>query len=200
MKTEQSSTKIDQPPVETERSVYAECAILLFSLLALYAIMYFGIKTFIGFDAQPGGRPRDKNKQHVDKYANATYEELLQYPPRKSGLPLISLEDLSQYKGDSSKLYMSVKSVIYDVSQNEVYKKNGGYHVFCGKDASVALSKMDFKDELFDRSKLHWRKGLTRDELKTLQDWVDFYEERYPIVGYLKEDIEMQEQEAKKDL
>ncbi|CDW90997.1 progesterone binding protein [Stylonychia lemnae] len=176
-----------------------ECFILLGSLLALYAVLYLGFKTFIGFDQPPGGsRGKGKKQDNVDKYANATYEELLEFPERKLGLPLISLEELSKYKGSNSKLYMSVKSVVYDVSQNEVYKQKGGYHVFTGKDSSVALSKMDFKDEFFDRSKLHWRKDLKREELKVLQDWVDFYEERYPIVGYLKEDIEMQEQ--KKDL
>ena len=92
-----------------------------------------------------------------------------------------------------------MKSIIFDVSNNEVYKENGGYHVFCGHDASVALAKMNFNDEYFDRSKLLWNKDLDKEELVVLADWVDFYAKRYPIVGYIKEEIEEAE-EKNKDL
>ncbi len=48
---------------------------------------------------------------------------------------------------------MGLKGIVYDVSSNEVYKKNGSYCVFSGKDASVAMAKMRFDPELFEPSK-----------------------------------------------
>ena len=59
---------------------------------------------------------------------------------------------------------------------------------------------MDHTEEVvFDRNKLHWAKDLNKEELKVMTDWVDFFKKKYKIVGYLKEDREMLEQN-KKDL
>jgi hypothetical protein len=56
--------------------------------------------------------------------------------------------------------------------------------VFSGKDASVALSKMNFNAENFDKGK-SWKNDLKPEELVVLNEWIDFFDKRYTLVGYL---------------
>lgn len=93
-------------------------------------------------------------------------EELLKLPQRDPSLPLMTLEELGQHKGDSSTRYICVKGVIFDVTKNEVYGPNGGYKAFCGYDSTVSLAKMNFNKENFDRSQMYWKKDLTKEEMK----------------------------------
>ena len=64
----------------------------------------------------------------------------------------------------------------------------GGYNVFAGKDASVALAKMNFALDLMDTNKYHWSKNLNENEMKILDNWVDFYTKRYKVVAKIKYD------------
>ena len=115
-------------------------------------------------------------------------------PERNPELPLISLEELSLYSGPkASKRYMAVKSVIFDVSAKKAYNYGKSYHAFTGNDASYSLAKMSHEPEMFNRDKYHWSKDLERGELISMQGWLDFYKSKYPIVGYLKEDVDMLE-------
>lgn len=103
-----------------------------------------------------------------------SYEEIM--APIKIDLkkPLFTLEDLNKYKtGD--KIYVACKGVVYDVSKNEVYREGGGYHVFAGKDASVAFAKMNFNEENFDRNRLYWKRDLDLKGLNVMEEWVRFF-------------------------
>ena len=53
------------------------------------------------------------------------------------------------------------------MTKNEVYHKNGGYHMLVAKDASVALGKMNLEKQYYDTTKYNWR-DLTTDELNVL--------------------------------
>jgi hypothetical protein len=53
----------------------------------------------------------------------------------------------------------------------------------------VALAKMNFADELMDHTKNHWSKNLNEAEMKVLDEWVVFYQKRYPVVARLAEDM-----------
>ena len=108
--------------------------------------------------------------------------------PKLNELPTMSYEELSQHC-DGEKVYLGLKGVVFDVSSNEVYREGGGYHVFAGKDASVALAKMNFADELMDPTKTHWTKEGELDEKqwKVLDEWVVFYEKRYKIIAKLED-------------
>ena len=56
--------------------------------------------------------------------------------------------------------------------------------MFAGKDATLSLGKM-----LFELSgKRGWREILNHEELCTVYEWQKWYNERYPIVGYLVEE------------
>ena len=45
---------------------------------------------------------------------------------------------------------LGCKGRVFEVSSNEMYRKDGPYNLFVGKDASVALSKMKFNKEFMD--------------------------------------------------
>ncbi len=104
-----------------------------------------------------------------------------------SDLPTMSYDELSKHR-DGPSVYVALKGKVFDVSSNEVYKEGGGYHAFAGRDASVALAKMNFGDELMDPKKTHWTKEGEIDEkqMKILDEWVVFYEKRYKIIARLE--------------
>ena len=54
----------------------------------------------------------------------------------------MSLSELEDALSKDGKCLLGCKGKIYDVSANEMYAKGGNYHLFAGKDASVALGKM----------------------------------------------------------
>ncbi|KAF9570288.1 hypothetical protein EC968_002007 [Mortierella alpina] len=91
-------------------------------------------------------------------------------------------EELSKHDGTdpSAAIYVAIKGKVFDVSsKKEMYGPGAGYHCFAGKDASKALGKSSLKPEdcIADYS------GLDEKEMKTLDDWVVFFEKRYPVVG-----------------
>jgi predicted heme/steroid binding protein len=113
--------------------------------------------------------------------------ELLKPPPRKPGLPVYSYEDLSQNKS-GTKIWVSCKGNIYDVSDKDVYQAGGNYQVFAGRDASCALAKMNFGDDFMNPKLNHWKKNLSQEELVVLDEWVKYYDQRYKLIGYLYDD------------
>ena len=76
------------------------------------------------------------------------------------------------------------KGIIFDVSSNEVYRSEGGYNCFAGKDATLSLGKMEF--ELSGQRE--WREKLNVEELCVVEEWTVWFLKRYPLVGYLKEE------------
>ena len=99
----------------------------------------------------------------------------------------MSYSDLSAHRLGKS-IYVALKGLVFDVSANDVYKEGGGYHAFAGRDASVALAKMNFAEELMDPKKTHWSKEgeLDDKQMQVLNDWVAFYEKRYQIIAKLE--------------
>jgi len=112
-------------------------------------------------------------------------EELQMLACRDPKLPLLSLRDVAKCDGQKNrKAYVACKGVVYDVSENAVYTQGGGYHCFTGKDATIALAKMEFELS----GKPGWRQSLNHEELCVLSEWVTWYNDRYPKVGYLGEE------------
>ena len=68
--------------------------------------------------------------------------------PDFNKLPVYTTNDLARYKtGD--KVYVAICDLIYDVSSSDAYRPGSSYAVFAGRDASVALAKMNFNEENF---------------------------------------------------
>ena len=59
----------------------------------------------------------------------------------------LDLDGLKKFNGVNCPSYISIKNVIFDVSDSEFYKPNGNYYKFVGKDASVALAKMSISED-----------------------------------------------------
>jgi len=89
---------------------------------------------------------------------------------------------LKAYNGsnETSPIYISLKGIVYDVTAAEgFYGPEGAYHLFAGTDASRGLAKMDFK-----ATESGWA-DLSYSELSTLDEWVEKFNFKYPVVGKL---------------
>ncbi|KAH9839081.1 progesterone binding protein [Rhodofomes roseus] len=94
----------------------------------------------------------------------------------------ITLEELRKYDGsDSSRpIYVAIKGTVFDVTRKaDTYGPGKSYNLFAGKDASKALGMSSLKEEdaVSDYS------ALSEADLKTLNDWHDFFSKRYNVVG-----------------
>ena len=129
-----------------------------------------------------------ESKMTKKKRERKTKEELLMPFERKMDVPEMSLEELAAAK-EKGALLIGGEGRVFDVSTNEgFYGKEGSYHLFVGKDASVALAKMKFNAEFLDPSQLHWKRDLDEKEHNILQDWLERFENKYKLVGYIKDD------------
>ena len=82
------------------------------------------------------------------------------------------LEELRQYDGISHKqMYVSIKSVVYDVTSSQFFVPEKGYGMLWGgRDATYALAKMSLKPEHANEMDL-WEE-LDDKSLIILEDWV----------------------------
>ncbi|KMZ73396.1 putative steroid-binding protein 3 [Zostera marina] len=96
----------------------------------------------------------------------------------------LTLSELKAYDGtdEGKPIYMSVRSVIFDVTAGKnFYGPEGSYCMFAGREVSRALAKMskneeDISDDL---------SGLTEKEIGVLEDWEKKFQVKYPVVGRL---------------
>ena len=150
--------------------------------IAVIALIYW-IATYPTDDVDPrkGGSPAAAERDYP--LPPLTEKEL-------SDLPEITLEKLAEHscKSEDKKVWVGMKGLVFDVSGKDVYMEGGGYSVFTGKDASCALAKMKFEEDLMNPSKLRWSTpgALNEKEQKVLDDWVVFYRKRYALIGRIK--------------
>ncbi|KAJ3210587.1 hypothetical protein HDU67_005171 [Dinochytrium kinnereticum] len=95
----------------------------------------------------------------------------------------LTTAELAEFDGsDPSKpIYLGINGKIYDVSAGpKYYGKGGGYGFFSGKDAARAYITGCFETHL-----THDLRGLNEDQIKSLSQWTDFYEnhDKYFYVG-----------------
>ncbi|KAK1231410.1 hypothetical protein PQX77_005473 [Marasmius sp. AFHP31] len=91
-------------------------------------------------------------------------------------------EHLKEFDGsDPSKpIYVSIKGTVFDVThKKDVYGPGKSYNIFAGKDGSrgLGLSSLKTEDAVPDYS------VLDEKDMKTLNDWHEFFKKRYNIVG-----------------
>ena len=126
-----------------------------------------------------------------DPNLKKTREELMELETPKKDLPVMTLAELAEHNGSpDQKAYVCNKGLIWDCSSNPVYKSDGGYNCFAGKDATLSLGKM-----LFELSgERGWREKLNHEELCVVAEWTNWFGKRYPLVGYLKEEYDEAEE------
>lgn len=101
-----------------------------------------------------------------------------------SMIPCMTLSELSHYDGSAPgrPLYFSSEGLIYDASSSEMFKSS--YSRWAGRDATVCLAKMSLDSA--DVNRTDWE-SLTDTEKESLRSWTDYFSEKYPIKGRLKE-------------
>ncbi|KAF5390638.1 hypothetical protein D9757_002651 [Collybiopsis confluens] len=85
---------------------------------------------------------------------------------------LFSESKLAQYDGSvpGVPILLAIDGDVYDVSKGKAYQPKGSYHYFAGVDASRA-----FATGCFGTHRTHDLRGITEDEMKSLEHWKDFY-------------------------
>mmetsp|Transcript_12731 Transcript_12731/g.19145 ORF Transcript_12731/g.19145 Transcript_12731/m.19145 type:complete len:172 (+) Transcript_12731:19-534(+) len=111
------------------------------------------------------------------------------FPTPKDGEDLIhvDVDDLRQYNGRGKYIYVGIDGKVFDVTEKkDVYGVIGeGYNVFTGGDASrlLGLSSVKEIDAYDDDGVEGGIADFTEDQKKTLNQWLAFFTERYPIVA-----------------
>jgi len=97
-------------------------------------------------------------------------------------LPTFTLEQLATYNSRSSKTYLGCNGLVFDVSSSDSYREGGSYSKLAGRDASVALARMDLSDESL--SKRLSEVELTAEQQNSLESWGKFFANKgYRVVG-----------------
>lgn len=127
-----------------------------------------------------------KNKE------DATEEELEDFRSKYCKLGnvieqrVISPEELAKATGESgAPIYIAARGLVFDVSSGEsFYGPGGGYHLFAGHNAQRALALMSLKPEDVVNTSLD---GLDPKDLKILDEWIEKYYQKYPLIGTLSD-------------
>jgi len=77
-------------------------------------------------------------------------------------------------------IWVAIKGLVFDVSAKpDMYGPGGSYHIFAGKDGSRALALGSLTAE----NAVPQYSDLGPAELKVLEDWLVFFQKRYPQIG-----------------
>ena len=107
----------------------------------------------------------------------------------------MTVHDIQKYYKLTGRLLLGCKGKVYDVSEkSEMYGKDGPYHPFIGKDASVALAKMKFDKEFMDTAQYHWSEDLEDKEMEVLDDWAKRFDKKYLIVAEIVDDKKLKKE------
>ncbi|KAN0031179.1 hypothetical protein ACTA71_010260 [Dictyostelium dimigraforme] len=98
-----------------------------------------------------------------------------------------SLKEIKDFKGidETKPIFIAIKGKIYDVTgKKSTYGPGGSYHLFAGNDATVCLAKSSFEEvDLNQPWTTQSLEELTPDQKDSLKNWIDFFSERYSLVG-----------------
>jgi predicted heme/steroid binding protein len=83
---------------------------------------------------------------------------------------------------DEPTIYVSINGIVYDVTSGaDFYGKGGGYNMLAGHDATRVLATSSLQASDVDGDIV----GITKDQQKTLDEWVQRFNLKYPKVGTL---------------
>ncbi|CAG8571510.1 4287_t:CDS:2 [Paraglomus brasilianum] len=88
-----------------------------------------------------------------------------------------TVDELAKYDGSDPNLpiYIALFGEVFDVSNGAAYYgKGSGYNAFAGRDATRAYVTGCFNTHL-----THDLRGLTKEELKSLRGWLEFYQNHH---------------------
>ena len=103
----------------------------------------------------------------------------------KSTLTVMTMKELADYDGqDGRPSYFSSNGLIWDVSTSKSFQEDSSYGFFKGKDATICLAKMSMNHK--DVNRTDWD-DLSDKEMESLHSWTRYFQEKYFIIGRLKE-------------
>lgn len=104
----------------------------------------------------------------------------------QEGSCLFTIESLQRFDGRSggeTKILLSVVSYVFDVSAApHYYGPSASYASMAGKEVARCLATMSMEDEDLES---HSLVDLTEEQWEELFQWIDKYQEKYPLVGRL---------------
>jgi membrane-associated progesterone receptor component len=110
-------------------------------------------------------------------------------------LPKMQLHELLVCDGvQSSRIYVAVDGKVFDVSSSQgFYGPGGNYHCFAGMDATRALALgITNREQVLDmQANNRSTKGLSATQMMKIDDWLDVFESKYPVVAELVEDARL---------
>eukprot|EP00756_Hemistasia_phaeocysticola_P054054 Hpha_TRINITY_DN2_c0_g1::TRINITY_DN2_c0_g1_i1::g.110148::m.110148/K17278/PGRMC1_2; membrane-associated progesterone receptor component len=90
---------------------------------------------------------------------------------------------LRRFSGGDKIMYLSVVSYVFNVtSAPEYYASFGSYSYMAGKESSRVLGTMS---EVDAKAEIQTLTDLTDSQWAELFDWIEKYNERYPLIGRL---------------
>mmetsp|Transcript_749 Transcript_749/g.1762 ORF Transcript_749/g.1762 Transcript_749/m.1762 type:complete len:165 (+) Transcript_749:1135-1629(+) len=96
----------------------------------------------------------------------------------------VSLDELHRHDVHNTRKLISVHGVVFDVSENlEKYAPDGEYFFFTGRDITWPLSVTALNGEYADL----FYHPLRPDHLRKVYGWMEYYADKYEVVGYLTE-------------
>ncbi|EPY34796.1 hypothetical protein STCU_01306 [Strigomonas culicis] len=112
-------------------------------------------------------------------HQRGTIRPVAKQPPRG-----FTKEELAEYDGvKKEQIFISLKRKVYEVAPH-FYGPGQSYHVFAGKEASRCLAKSQLNDAEANK---YWV-DCNDEELETLNEYVDLFESKYPVVGWFVPD------------
>jgi predicted heme/steroid binding protein len=94
-----------------------------------------------------------------------------------------TLEELATFNGcQGGPIFVGLEGVVFQVAP-QFYGPGEAYHMFAGREATRALAKSQLDTDLLNV--VDWAAGLTECEKKTLQEWVERFKQKYPVVGWV---------------
>ncbi|XP_012543721.2 neuferricin [Monomorium pharaonis] len=95
---------------------------------------------------------------------------------------IFTVDELKRYTNLENGLYLSILGQVFDVTKGEKhYGPGGSYHAFTGRDASLAFITGEFDEQgLTDDVS-----SLSEQQVKALDDWLQFYNTNYIYKGKL---------------
>ncbi|ORC93704.1 uncharacterized protein TM35_000015810 [Trypanosoma theileri] len=90
-------------------------------------------------------------------------------------------EDLAEHDGvKKNSIYVSLKLVVYEVAP-QFYGPGQPYHLYAGREISRSLAKSDLTGKELDKD---WVPGSSEEELQQLDQWIEKFKAKYPVVGW----------------
>ncbi|CEP61683.1 uncharacterized protein LALA0_S03e08460g [Lachancea lanzarotensis] len=99
-----------------------------------------------------------------------------------------SVNQLQQFDGSNLNLpiLLAIRGQVFDVSRKSgLYGPRGPYHRLVGADCSKSFSHPTWSMQAFREPCSNDLTGLSDEGLQRVVKWVDFFQNRYPHIGYV---------------